>query len=401
MIVGGGAAGFFAALTVKKLAPQCQVTIIEKTAKPLAKVGISGGGRCNVTHACFDPRELIKNYPRGSKELLGPFHVFQPKDTIAWFESRGVALKTEADGRIFPISDSSDDIIQCLLKEAHKLGVSIQLQTPIESISQKEKCFQLTGKKGELVADAIVLATGNSSFGHAFAKNFGHTIQEPIPSLFTLNVPSFPLSDLAGISVPHATIYLKDSLLSQTGALLITHWGFSGPCALKLSAFGAKVLHERNYITNLSINWTGIKSEEEAQKILLDCRKAFSSQMIQNHPLFEIPKNLWIRLLERAGVTTSQRLGEMNNQLLFKIAKQLLNDHYKMEGKTTHKAEFVTCGGVALSEVNFKTMESKICPNLFFAGEILDIDGITGGFNFQNAWTGGYLAGCTLAERFL
>ncbi len=327
-VIGAGAAGVFAAVHCKELNPDAHVVLYEKTRQPLAKVRISGGGRCNVTHACFDPKQLVTYYPRGSKELLGPFHRFQPRDTVEWFAKRGVILKTEADGRMFPITDSSQTIIDCLMGEVKRLGVELHLGTKIETLPE---------------AEAIILASGSA--GYELAKEAGHTIVEPVPSLFTFNVPTSPLLDLAGISVPHVRVRLFKHVAE--GPLLLTHWGFSGPAILRLSAFAARELHACNYQATLTIEWG-------------------------TEPL---ARNLRSRL----------------------TPEQLVKDHYAIDGKTTYKQEFVTAGGIELKEVNFQTMESKKRPGLYFAGEILNIDGVTGGFNFQNAWTTAYLAAAAAA----
>lgn len=333
VVVGGGAAGFFAAINAKEAHPAARVLLLEKTLQPLAKVRISGGGRCNVTHGCFDPRKLVENYPRGRLELLGPFSRFQPEDTCKWFESRGVRLKMEDDGRMFPVSDSSETIVQCLMNEAKRLGVVVRLGAGVERI---EKGF-LIHLKGEVIeAKALILATGSSKKGWEMAKSLGHTLVEPVPSLFTFNCPTSPLLDLAGISVPDGRIAIEGTKFEARGPILLTHWGFSGPAPLRLSAFAARWLHERNYQATLLIDWGE-----------------------------SVPKNL---------------------------AKKLPIPRFLLDGKTTFKYEFVTAGGILLKEVNFKTFESKIVPGLFFAGEILDIDGVTGGFNFQNAWTSAWLA---------
>lgn len=358
VVVGGGAAGFFAAIAAKKTYPQATVTLHERTNQVLSKVRISGGGRCNVTHACFDPKELVKHYPRGSKELLGPFHRFQPADTIEWFLDKGIELKTEDDGRMFPVTDSSQTIIDCLLKEADRVGVQIQLQSK----------FSLS----ELDADRLILATGSAKGGWEMAKAFGHTIQPPVPSLFTFNIPDFPLESLAGISLDRVGLMLEGTKLFQEGPLLITHWGFSGPAALKLSAFGARFLAEKNYDVGLCIDWIPQFSKDELIGLLS-----------QDNPrkALPLPKRLWNLLSGR------------DESPIHKLCEKLKSDRYQVKGKTTNKAEFVTCGGVTLSEIHFKTMESKLRPGLYFCGEILDIDGVTGGFNFQNAWTTGWIAG--------
>ncbi len=342
IVIGGGAAGFFSALVHKESHPEDEVVILEKTRQLLSKVRISGGGRCNVTHSCFEPKELIKNYPRGSIELLGPFNRFQPQDTLAWFEKRGVKLKTEEDGRMFPVTDSSETIIQCFLKEAAKLKIVIKLESAVEKI---EPGFTLTLKNGEsLQADKVILATGSNPNGHLLAKSLGHTIVDPVPSLFSFNCPTSPLLDLSGISLQKVRVKLGKMVTE--GPMVLTHWGFSGPAILKMSAFQARYLHSVNYKAPFTIDW-------------------------QPDPELPIPKNL-------AKAIDPLKLHE---------------SEYQIDGKTPYKAEFVTAGGVLLKEVSFKNMESKICPGLHFAGEILDIDGVTGGFNFQNAWTTGYLAG--------
>lgn len=394
IVIGGGAAGFFAALSSKYHNPQLPVLILEKTNQLLSKVRISGGGRCNVTHACFDPVALSKNYPRGGKALIGPFSRFQPRDTMQWFESREVGLKIENDGRIFPTTDSSQTIIDCLTIEAKRTGVEIRLKQTIERIERSAHGFDLILSTGEtLKTDRIVLATGNHPQGHAFARSFGHTIQEPVPSLFTLNIPASPLKDLAGISVPDAVVKIIQTSLSQQGPLLITHWGFSGPAVLRLSAWGARHFHQANYQVGVSINWIPAQTMESALELLKTTRKENPKQNLITLNPFGLPKNLWKRFVLLSGLEHRLHLSDCSNSDLISLCQRLTADSYEVEGKTTNKEEFVTCGGVTLDEVHFKTMESRLCPGLHFAGEILDIDGITGGFNFQNAWTTGWLAG--------
>ncbi len=397
VVVGGGAAGVFGALMAKEYFPAASVLIIEKTATLLAKVRISGGGRCNTTHACFDPNLLIKNYPRGKKELLGPFHHFQPKDTVAWFASRGVQLKQEEDGRMFPTTDSSETIINCLLDEAKKLGVKIWSPCRIEAIDPKEPGFQLMIKgQDPLSATNLLLATGSSSQGHRFAQKFGHTIETPVPSLFTFNIPDFPLAKHSGVSVPEVQVSIDQSALMQKGPLLITHFGLSGPAILKLSAWGARELHQRAYQFSILIDWVSKVGLEEAYEKILKKKESSPQKYLRSDPLFHLPRQLWGTLLAKLGFNESVRWCDLPNKKARHLASSLKHDSYQVSGKTTHKEEFVTCGGVCLKEVNFKTMESKLQPNLFFAGEILDIDGVTGGFNFQNAWTTAYLAGCAI-----
>jgi hypothetical protein len=389
VVIGGGAAGIFAAIHAKKSSPTSTVIVLEKSKALLSKVRVSGGGRCNVTHSCFDPKELVKNYPRGHKELLGPFHTFGPQDTITWFESRGVKLKTEKDGRIFPVTDSSETIIHCLLKEAKEIGVDIRTLQKVGSISYADHKFTL----GSLVCDDLILCTGSSPDGLEFAKTLGHTIQKPVPSLFTFNVPTSPLKELSGITVDTVQASLPGTPWAQKGALLITHFGFSGPAILKLSAFAARDLFERNYKTPFSINWTGGLPLPKIAHTLQELKTKKPSQLLSTENTFYLPKNLWLTLL---GPLSQKKLADISLKELQALAEKLHDDRYLIEGKTTHKEEFVTCGGITLKEVNFKTMESRLCPGLRFAGEILDIDGVTGGFNFQNAWTTGYLAGLSL-----
>jgi predicted Rossmann fold flavoprotein len=395
VIIGGGAAGLFAAIRCKEIAPLSQVILLEKTNQLLAKVRISGGGRCNVTHACFNPLQLAQNYPRGSKELLGPFHQFQPKDTIAWFEERGVALKTESDGRMFPVTDSSETIIGCLMRAAESAGVMIQKQQHIQCIQRQGSGFLIQLEKQHLYADQILLATGSSSWGHALARQFSHQIIEPTASLFTFNVPTSPLLDLSGISVPNVILTLKEATLQQQGPLLLTHWGFSGPAALKLSAWAARALHALNYKATLLINWTASQNQEKLYMSFLEQKKANPFQNLH----VPLPNNLFQRILAQLGLDPAIPLGELSNKILGQLAAKLHADAYRVEGKTTYKQEFVTAGGVHLKEIDFKKMQSRLTPGLFFAGEILDIDGITGGFNFQSAWTTGWLAGTAMGEK--
>ncbi|MES2273961.1 MAG: NAD(P)/FAD-dependent oxidoreductase [Chlamydiota bacterium] len=393
IVIGGGAAGIFGAIAAKAARPESSVVLLEKSAVLLAKVRISGGGRCNVTHACFDPLILSQNYPRGSKELIGPFHRFQPRDTIHWFESRGVSLKTEADGRIFPVTNQSETIIECLLGEARKLGVEIRLRTRIEKIVKIEGGFEIELKEGKtLQCRRLLLATGNSEEGHLFAEKLGHTIQKGVPSLFTFNIPTSPLKDLSGISIDPVELRIDEGRLVQKGPLLLTHFGFSGPAALKLSAWGARYFHEMNYKVELMVNWLPHLSEEEILAALIRFKRISPEKNLSGESLFGFPKNFWKTFLEILKIS-QKRIHDISQKDLRGLAHKLHQDIYLTQGKTVNKEEFVTCGGVTLKEIDFKTMQSKLCPGLFFAGEILDIDGVTGGFNFQNAWTSGYIAG--------
>lgn len=394
IVIGGGAAGVFAAIAAKTAHPAADVMLLEKSAVLLAKVRVSGGGRCNVTHACFDPAALVKNYPRGSDELLGPFHRFQPRDTIEWFESRGVQLKTESDGRMFPVSDDSETIINCLVSEARKLGVEILQRKRIQTITKKDGIFEMCLQDGDtILSRQLLLATGSSPEGFAWAEGLGHTIQKPVPSLFTFNVPTSPLKELSGISWDPVQLHIGGTALKQTGTLLITHFGFSGPAALKLSAWGARYFYEKNYQVDLVINWLPHLSQEGVFQKLSQLKSQSPQKTLQTENIFGFPKNLWKTFLDLLGERFKKRINDLTLQDLRELAEKLHQDSYRVEGKTTNKEEFVTCGGVTLKEINFKTMQSKICPGLFFAGEILDIDGVTGGFNFQNAWTTSFIAG--------
>lgn len=385
LVLGGGAAGFFAALSAS---PHSKVAILEKSLKVLSKVRISGGGRCNVTQACFDPKELISFYPRGSRELLGPFMQFQPKDTMAWFEKRGVSLKIEEDNRVFPTTDSSETIINCLMSSLSKQGVELITGIHIESIEKSGEIFILNTSKGVFETKKLILATGSSPQGHQFAKALGHTIQPLVPSLFTFNCPSSPLLELSGITVPNVSVSIEGTKLESKGPLLLTHFGFSGPAILRLSAFGAKTLNELNYQAHLLIDYTAGMKRSCLEEKIGRLKKQNPSQIFHLEQLIDLPKKLAKELFP-----STKRLSDLSKADIEQILNVLLESRYKIDGKTTNKQEFVTCGGVTLKEVNFKSMESRICPGLFFAGEILDIDGITGGFNFQNAWTTGYIAG--------
>jgi predicted Rossmann fold flavoprotein len=398
IVIGGGAAGVFAAISAKTAYPQARVLLLEKTAVLLAKVKISGGGRCNVTHACFEPLHLSKHYPRGEKELIGPFHHFQPLNIIEWFESRGTLLKKENDGRMFPITDSSETIIHTLLGEASKLGITIHLRQKIDTITKKENLFHISMQDGETVFSCknLLLATGSSPQGHLWAQHLGHSIQLPVPSLFTFNIPTSPLKDLSGLSVDPVSLSLPGFPHSQTGPLLITHFGFSGPAAIKLSAWSARFLYEKSYQCPLIVNWLPHLTEEAIYHTLLNLKKTAPHKLLLSENIFKLPKNLWKTLLELQGACSKKLIADLSLKELLSISAILHHQTYQIEGKTTHKEEFVTCGGVHLKEIHFKTMESKACPGLFFAGEILDIDGVTGGFNFQNAWTTAFIAGSSI-----
>ncbi len=399
-IAGGGAAGFFAAIQCKAACPEVDVLLLEKSRELLAKVVISGGGRCNVTHSCFDPRQLVEKYPRGSRELLGPFHQWNPTQTVEWFESRGVRLKTEADGRMFPVTDSSATIMQCLLDEAERVGVKIQT---LQGLRAAEPGFELALSDGSHFAcDLLLLATGGNrrSGGLEIAEQFGHHIKEPVPSLFTFYIDAPLLKDLSGIVVEQVEASVEGTKLRQDGPLLITHWGVSGPAILKLSAWGARELAARDYRFELRVNWLPDVSREVVAATLAGARREQGSQVVGKQSLFPgIPRRLWQRLTVVAGVASGTLWAQLSKSGTEALTQALVNTQLSVTGKSMNKEEFVTCGGVSLKEVNMKTMESRLHPGLYFAGEVLDIDGVTGGFNFQAAWTTGYLAGRAMAEK--
>ncbi|HLP88868.1 MAG TPA: NAD(P)/FAD-dependent oxidoreductase [Nostocaceae cyanobacterium] len=399
VVIGGGAAGFFGAIAAAEANPEAEVTLIEASQQPLAKVLISGGGRCNVTHACFLPEDLVQNYPRGSKALRGAFTRFQAQDTVAWFAQHGVQLKTEADGRMFPITDRSETIAECLIKTVAETGVNLRLGTPVSAVKHQPDRgkFTVICKNGEIIeCDRLLLATGSSLAGYRIAKELGHHIETPVPSLFTFNIAEPQLRALSGISVNPVQMRLSTegkTQLQQTGPLLITHWGVSGPAVLKLSAWGARILNENRYKGKLIINWLPDFKPEEVKQKILTIKQDFGKKAVALHRGVDLPHRLWQYLITRAGITMNDKWAETSNKTINKLVQELTQGEYLITGKGVFKEEFVTCGGVDLKEVNFKTMESKIIPGLHFAGEILDIDGITGGFNFQSAWTTAFLAG--------
>ncbi|AFY50741.1 flavoprotein, HI0933 family [Nostoc sp. PCC 7524] len=397
VVIGGGAAGFFGAIACAEVNPQAQVTLLEASRQPLAKVRISGGGRCNVTHACFEPQGLVQSYPRGGKALRGAFTRFQAQDTVAWFAHHGVKLKTEADGRMFPITDSSETIVDCLMNTAQAEGVEIWTGTAVVAVKRINTEFEIILKSGEIIrCDRLLLATGSSLIGYKIAQQLGHHIEAPVPSLFTFNIPEAKLRALAGISVNPVRLKLlvgEKSQLEQTGPLLITHWGVSGPAVLKLSAWGARVLHEHHYQATLLVNWLPELSQEQVRQKILAVKNEWAKKAIALHRGVDLPHRLWQSIIARVGITTDDRWAGLSNKTLNLLIQEITQGKYLVNGKGVFKEEFVTCGGVNLKEIDFKTMESKLVPGLYFAGEILDIDGVTGGFNFQSAWTTAYLAG--------
>ena len=393
-VIGGGAAGFFCAINAARLNPSLKVVILEKTSKLLAKVRISGGGRCNVTHACFDISEIIKKYPRGKNFVKKTFHQFFTTDTIEWFESRGVKLKTEADGRMFPVTDSSHTIIDCLLHEANKFSVEILLNRNVKHLQPHEHQWKiLLENDDELIADHVCIACGGypKSENFSWLTELGHTFEAPVPSLFTFNIPSHPVTALMGISMPEVAMKIAGTKYEERGPLLITHWGLSGPAVLRLSAWAAKELEQRDYSFHVLVNWLPDFHHQSLIEKLRQLKVENSSvKMSQQNP-FKIPVRLWEYFLNDSGIH-DLRWSELPNLLLNKLAKTLTTSEFSVKGKTTYKEEFVTAGGIKLNEIDPNTMGSKLHPNLFFAGEILDVDGITGGFNFQHAWTSGWIA---------
>lgn len=403
IVIGGGAAGFFGAITCAITSPHAKVILLEAGRQPLAKVRISGGGRCNVTHHCFDPAQLIHYYPRGSKALRGAFTRFQPQDTVAWFAAEGVTLKTETDGRMFPITDNSETIVNCLINAALKAGVDLRTQTAVKSVQTVNHGFAIQTKTGEtLHSDRLLIATGSNPLGYRWAKQLGHRIIAPVPSLFTFNINDSRLQGLAGVSVNQAHVCLLNSgkkSRQQLGPILITHWGLSGPAILKLSAFAARILHEQAYQMMLSINWVYPQNTEEVKQVLLNGKTQFSRKLITSICPLDIPKRLWQKIINYLGINEAKKWSDFSQKEINKVALELTKGQYKIMGKGIFKEEFVTCGGIDLKQIDFKTMESKQCPNLYFAGEILDIDGVTGGFNFQSAWTTAWLAGNAIGQR--
>jgi hypothetical protein len=406
IVIGGGAAGFFCAINAAEGNPELDVILIEKSNKLLSKVRVSGGGRCNVTHACFSISEMIKKYPRGEKFLKQAFHYFFTTDTIAWFEKRKVKLKTESDGRMFPGSNSSETVIYCLLKEANKHQVEILMNREIikidtKSLEQNKKLFYIFSKDGSILeADFVCVACGGFHKPEQFnwLTKLGHSFESPVPSLFTFNVPKNSIAELMGISVENAQVKINGTKFFQNGPLLITHWGFSGPAVLKLSAFAATELSRINYDFSISINWAADYHENSVLEKLKTIRNEFASKKIINKNPFNLPQRLWEYHLQKGGINPEIRWADLPAKQQNILSKQLCAQSFHVKGKTTFKEEFVTAGGIKLNEVDANTMQSKIVPHLFFAGEILDVDGITGGFNFQHAWTSGWIAAKEIAH---
>lgn len=407
-VAGGGAAGFFGAISAATHNPSAEIVLLEATHQPLNKVRISGGGRCNVTYHCFDPLELAQGYPRGSKELLGPFSRFQPRDTMAWFESKGVRLKTEEDRRVFPVTDQSSTVVDCLLNTARKLGVQVRLGARVKNIQNINSAKNIPQFEIELQSgarerfDLVLLTTGNSPQGHRLAQALGHNIVPCVPSLFTFKISDSRLEGLAGISFEKVKLTLTGSegnQLEQTGPLLITHWGLSGPAVLKLSAWGARMLHKSHYQAGLVVNLLPDFSAEELYRKLVAYKEQNSKKRISTEPVFSIPGRYWSKIVQLVGIPEETIWANLSKEAMSALLSELTCGHFAVSGKGIFKEEFVTCGGVNLKEVDFKTMQSKLCPGLYLAGEILDIDGITGGFNFQSAWTTGWIAGISMVAE--
>lgn len=409
VIIGGGAAGFFAAITCAESNPNTEVIIVERGKEVLRKVKISGGGRCNVTHAIWTPRELVKNYPRGAKALMSPFSKFCTGDTVDWYSKRGVETKIEDDGRMFPVSNSSQSIVDCLWKSAKRAGVKVYTSARVEAIiapNENNASWKIKMNRGEttLYPDKILVATGSNPKVWDMVKDLGHTIVPPVPSLFTFNIKDTRIKDLLGISMPNVEVRINDIKRSKNdrtanGSLLITHWGMSGPAILKLSAITARELHEKNYHFDITVNWRYGYSLQETLEDLEDIAQVNAKKLVRSQAQFGFPARLWVRLVAAAEIPDDRRWGEVSKKMKNKLALETSQANFQVKGKSTFKEEFVTAGGVELDEVNFQRFESKIHKNLHFAGEVLNIDAVTGGFNFQAAWTGGYLAGLALAEN--
>ena len=405
ILVGGGAAGFFTAINIAERNPKVKIAILERGKTVLEKVRISGGGRCNVTHAEFVPKELAKNYPRGEKELIGPFHQFCSGDTIEWFANHGVELKIEDDGRMFPTTDSSQTIIDCFLQAVQRLKIDVLTGQSVQSIFQGTDYWKVETNHETYSCQKLIMTTGSNPKIWEMLQNIGHSIVPPVPSLFTFNIKDARIKDLMGISAV-ATVKVKGTKLEASGPTLITHWGMSGPGILRLSAWGANLLAEKNYQFTIQVNWLNDATLEETVEILKELKAIHSKKIISKKSPFDFPNRLWESLVQASGIGTSSALSvtqevkwaDVSNKQLMALAPQLTNGEFQVNGKSTFKEEFVTAGGIALKEINFKTMESKLLPNLYFAGEIVNIDAITGGFNFQNAWTSGFILASEISK---
>ena len=402
VVIGGGAAGFFCAVNAARLNPSLEVIILEKSSKLLSKVKVSGGGRCNVTHACFSIADMVKRYPRGANFLKKAFHRFFTHDTIAWFKERGVELKTEEDGRMFPVTDASQTIIDCLMREANRYGVEIRMMSEVGSLKSEERQFKIElSDLRHLTSDFVCVACGGypKSSQFEWLRVLGHSISEPVPSLFTFNMPGHPITQLMGVSVPEAQVKIAGAKLEAKGPLLITHWGMSGPVILRLSAWGARELAAGNYRFTAIVNWLPEYNENSLREYIQQLRFDIASQKMGHRNPFNLPQRLWAFLLQQSGIDEEKRWADLPAKEQNKLITHCCAHPFAVQGKTTFKEEFVTAGGIELAGVDANTMQSKLVPGLFFAGEILDVDGITGGFNFQHAWTSGYVAASSMKKE--
>ena len=390
IIVGGGAAGFFTAINIVEKNPKLKVAILERGTEVLNKVRISGGGRCNVTHACFEPNELVKFYPRGEKELRGPFHQFCSGDTVEWFEKHGVELKIEADGRMFPISNSSQTIIDCFQDATKKLGISVLTNQSVQSIFKKDALWKVETQSETYITEKLILATGSNPKIWEMLQTFGHAIVSPVPSLFTFNIKDPRIKELPGVAA-QVSVKVKDTKLETSDPLLITHWGMSGPAILKLSAWGARILHDKNYQFTIFVNWLNDLDTENVEKTLKKLKLEHAKKVVSKKSPFDLTNRLWESLVLASGIESETKWADLSKIQLQNLSNQLTNGTFQVNGKSTFKEEFVTAGGIDLKEIKFKTMESKLHENLYFAGEIVNIDAVTGGYNFQNAWTSGFI----------
>lgn len=390
IIVGGGAAGFFTAINIVEKNPKLKVAILERGTEVLNKVRISGGGRCNVTHACFEPNELVKFYPRGEKELRGPFHQFCSGDTVEWFEKHGVELKIETDGRMFPVSNSSQTIIDCFQDATKKFGISVLTNQSVQSIFKKDALWKVETQSETYITEKLILATGSNPKIWEMLQTFGHAIVSPVPSLFTFNIKDARIKELPGVAA-QVSVKVKDTKLETSGPLLITHWGMSGPAILKLSAWGARILHDKNYQFTIFVNWLNDLDAENVEKTLKELKLEHAKKAVPKKSPFDLTNRLWESLVLASGIESETKWADLSKIQLQNLSNQLTNGTFQVNGKSTFKDEFVTAGGIDLKEINFKTMESKLHENLYFAGEIVNIDAVTGGYNFQNAWTSGFI----------